>query len=130
MIGYPGENEETIKESVQFAIDNYLPATFFYTTAYPSTVLYNQWKDKIIEKYGSEDAYLEKLYEPNKKPLMNFTEMTKERYIEMRNWAEATLRKNLRLIIYRVYKYFKSTGLSGFNKLAFIRAKELLFGKN
>lgn len=129
MIGYPGETRETINETVNFCIRNNIPGNFFYTTAYPGTKLYNDWKDKIIEKYGSEDKYLEALNNPNLKPLMNFTNMSDEELIKLKKWAENKLRKNIKLIIHRIFKYFKATGLQGFNKSAFIRMRMIIFGK-
>jgi len=61
IIGYPGETWATIKETAQFMKDNDVLNNIFYATAYPSTELYCEEKNKILAKYETEDEYIKSL---------------------------------------------------------------------
>lgn len=61
IVGYPGENLDTIRETAIFMAENDVPNNIFYATPYPATKLYNDVKDKIIASFSSEDAYIKSL---------------------------------------------------------------------
>jgi len=55
--GMPGENDESIDETISFckSIDYY--KRFFYLAPYPGTKVYRDNLDRILEKYGSEHNF-------------------------------------------------------------------------
>ena len=61
IVGYPGETLETLRETAKFMRDNDCLNSMFHIQPYPGTVLYDQIKDRIVEKYGTEDAYIQSL---------------------------------------------------------------------
>lgn len=56
--GYPTETIETLRDTAKFMKDNDCLNSIFYATPYPGTDLYEQSKDKILAKYGTEDNYI------------------------------------------------------------------------
>ena len=55
--GMPGENDETIEETVEFCKSVGHKKIFFYLAPYPGTKVYNDNLDKILARYGSEHEY-------------------------------------------------------------------------
>jgi anaerobic magnesium-protoporphyrin IX monomethyl ester cyclase len=72
MIGYPGETDETIRETEEFCRDLGLaPEVIFFATAYPGTPLYEYAKDQGL--ITDEVAYISTLWEQGEKIAINFT---------------------------------------------------------
>lgn len=59
--GYPGEREADIRLTGEFMKVYDLLGNMFFLNPYPGTQVYEQNKQKIIDTYGSEDAYIESL---------------------------------------------------------------------
>lgn len=77
MIGAPGENIETVEETIQFCKDlDLVPEAVFFTTPYPGTELYGL--AKTLGKIGDEEAYVLGLAEQGEKLQVNFTEFDDE----------------------------------------------------
>uniref|UniRef100_A0A6M3LBL1 Putative radical SAM superfamily protein n=1 Tax=viral metagenome TaxID=1070528 RepID=A0A6M3LBL1_9ZZZZ len=55
MIGLPGSTVDTVMEDLQFYIDQQIHVAPFFVTPYPSTELYFQFKDRIIEQYLTDE---------------------------------------------------------------------------
>jgi anaerobic magnesium-protoporphyrin IX monomethyl ester cyclase len=86
MCGYPGETVETLRETAKFMKDNECLGSMFFATPYPGTVLYEQVKSKIIDKYGSEDSYIMSLGDATEFRI-NLSEMEDNELIEYRQLA-------------------------------------------
>lgn len=87
MLGYPGENMKTIRETVDYCKELGLPAAFFFATPYPGTALYEEWKHKIPD----EDKYVESLGDVYDFKL-NMTEFSDEELIKIRDDIEHELK--------------------------------------
>lgn len=87
MLGYPGENMKTIRETVNFCKELGLPANFFFATAFPGTPLWEEWKHKIDD----EDEYVENLGDACDLKI-NMTDFTDEELIRIRDEIEKELR--------------------------------------
>jgi len=82
MIGYPGENEKTLKETVDFCRElDLTPAVIFFMTPYPGTELY----EMAIKqgKIKDEEEYLLGLGEQGEKVRVNFTDYSDEELFSM-----------------------------------------------
>lgn len=88
MLGYPGENMQTIRETVDFCKKLELPALFFFATPYPGTALWEEWKHKIPD----QDKYIESLNDVYDLKL-NMTEFTDEEFLKIRDDIEEELRR-------------------------------------
>lgn len=84
--GYPGETKASLRKTAQFMKANNCLNDMFFAQAYPGTVFYEQEKEYIIEKFGSEDAYIEALRDA-KDYVMNFSYISEEILIELRGKA-------------------------------------------
>lgn len=83
VIGLPGENEETVRETGEFCKEVGLaPEAIFFATAYPGTELYAYALKKglIIDEFD----YISKLWEQGEQILVNFTEWTSEELYTIR----------------------------------------------
>ena len=52
--GYVGESEETIQETIRFKKDLNIHCGSFFAQAYPGTVFYNRFKDRLPNDYISK----------------------------------------------------------------------------
>ncbi|MBI5188262.1 MAG: cobalamin B12-binding domain-containing protein [Nitrospirae bacterium] len=98
MIGYPGEDQTTLQETVDFFKRIGHPGRRFNIfTPLPGSKTYNDCiRDGLIE---DEEDYLHKLSLGEygftfSKPLMNFSNFSDEELIEKRQWAEKEMVKN------------------------------------
>jgi radical SAM superfamily enzyme YgiQ (UPF0313 family) len=85
MIGTPGENRETIQETIDFCKELGLnPAVIFFTTPYPGTELYRMalQQGKIID----EEEYILNLGEQGEKIRVNFSELADEELWEAQEY--------------------------------------------
>jgi len=79
--GYPGENDETLAETLAFLEEIQHVASFFFIQPYPGTPLYEEYYDKIMEQSGGEDAFFCSLTDACD-PGVNLTEWTMEEYLQ------------------------------------------------
>lgn len=116
MFGYPGENLETIRETVDFCKRNLVQATFFYTTPYPGTELYNECEDVVLDVFGSEEKFVEVLGDAAQFTV-NLTEFPDEELIRLKTEAEAELRSRSLwrspLMLLRYYQHFGPARTTG-----------------
>lgn len=113
IVGMPKETEETIQETVDFCKDLGIPATFFYVNPYPGTPLFEEYKEKIIEKYGNLENYVEKLLDITDF-VINLTDMSDEDFVKAKTKAERDLRRYVYMrphILFRQLKeYYQLVG--------------------
>ncbi len=77
MIGYPGETEETIKETVDFCKElDLTPEVIFFLTPYPGTELYQMALQQ--GKIKDEEEYILGLGEQGERISVNFTDYSDE----------------------------------------------------
>jgi anaerobic magnesium-protoporphyrin IX monomethyl ester cyclase len=83
LIGYPGETDETLKETENFCSEMDLaPEVIFFATAYPGTELYSYAiKQNLIK---DELAYISSLWEQGEQIAINFTDWTNEELFDKR----------------------------------------------
>lgn len=85
MIGIPGENQETIQETVDFCKELGLtPEVIFFTTPYPGTELYQMALSQ--GKIKDEEEYLLGLGEQGEEVRVNFTEFSDEQLLDIQEW--------------------------------------------
>jgi len=118
MFGYPGENLETIKETIDFCKELLISPSFFYTTPYPGSNLYEKVKDKIVEKYGDEEQFISVLGDASDFTI-NLTDLSEEELHKLKAETEKKLRK-IPLHRYPEYLYrrYQQYGLNVFIKRA------------
>ena len=111
MFGYPNETLETIRETISFCQELLLAPSFFFTTPYPSTKLYEQTKDRIIKKYGDEEKFIEALGDAAEFTV-NLTDFLDEQLFKLKAETERLLRKKrLRSYVKVMYIRYKQFGL-------------------
>ena len=98
MMGYPGENESTLQETVDlFKRLRHPGRRFNIFTPLPGSKAYDDCvKNKLIM---NEEEYLSKLSMGEygfsfKKVMLNFSSFSDEELIKMKRWAEMEMRKN------------------------------------
>ena len=97
MMGMIGENEETVKETIDFIKRTRLKLhRFFFTTPYPKTPLYEIAK-KMNRIPKNEDNYVNSLGEMYNTLLVNLTDMTDEELKNLKEKAEREIKKNFTL---------------------------------
>lgn len=82
IVGMPGEDEQTIRETIDFCKElNLSPEVIFFATPYPGTEL---WETAMrMGKIKDIDAYLMDLGEQGAKVRVNFTNWTDEELMEI-----------------------------------------------
>lgn len=85
MVGVPGENRETIQETIEFCKEvDLAPEVIFFTTPYPGTELY-----RIALQQGKikdEEEYILNLGEQGEKIRVNFSELADEELWEAQEY--------------------------------------------
>jgi radical SAM superfamily enzyme YgiQ (UPF0313 family) len=85
MIGTPGENRETIQETIDFCKDLGLaPEVIFFMTPYPGTELYRLALS--TGKIADEEGYILNLGEQGEKIRVNFSELSDEELYEAQQY--------------------------------------------
>lgn len=84
--GYLGETKETLRQSARFMKENDCLNSMFYANPYPETQLYEEAKDKIIDKYGSEDSYIKSLADATELKV-NLSQLSDQDLVKYRNLA-------------------------------------------
>lgn len=111
MFGYQGETLATVKETNCFCKELLITPSFFFTTPYPGTQLYNRVKNRIIEKYGDEEKFIEALGDVNEFTI-NLTDFSDQQLFKLKKASERILR---RIAFYRypeyIYIWCKQCGL-------------------
>lgn len=78
MVGIPGENRDTIQETIDFCKELDLnPEVIFFATPYPGTEFYQMALDRGM--IGEEEEYVLNLGEQGEKIRVNMTELTDEK---------------------------------------------------
>lgn len=98
IVGTPGENRETIQETIDFCKDLSLsPEAIFFITPYPGTPLYNMALKNGKLSLEQEEEFVMSLGEQGEKLLVNFSEMSDEELIHAKwKMAEELGAQNLR----------------------------------
>jgi radical SAM superfamily enzyme YgiQ (UPF0313 family) len=77
IIGYPGETDETIRETASFCKElNLAPEVIFFATAYPGTPLYRYALEQGLIR--DEVEYISRLWEQGEQIAVNFTDWPDE----------------------------------------------------
>ena len=84
--GYPTETIETLRDTAKFMKDNNCLNSIFYATPYPGTILYEESKDRILAKYGTEDNYIMSLGDATEFRV-NLSNMSDAELIDLRKKA-------------------------------------------
>lgn len=58
MIGLPNESAQSVYDSTKFLVDNEIECGPFFVTPYPKTGLFEKYKDKIVERFGSVENFV------------------------------------------------------------------------
>jgi radical SAM superfamily enzyme YgiQ (UPF0313 family) len=118
MFGYPGESLETIRETIDFCKEMLISPSFFYTTPYPGSYLYDKVKDKIIDKYGDEESFISVLGDASDFSI-NLTEFSDKQLHELKRDTEEILRKiPFHRYPEQLYRRYQQYGLNIFIKRA------------
>lgn len=110
MYGFPGENKDSIEETISFFKEVKLPhRRFNILTPLPGSELYDECLQKKI--ISDEDAYLEKVSAQDagfgsKKVLLNLTEMSDEEFQALLLYAEKTMEENYKKIFKRENRHW------------------------
>ncbi len=90
IFGYPGENDETVAESIDFfRRADYLHQGFFVLTPIPGTPIYERCKAQGVIQ--DEDAYLSGLdagYNTTREALVNLSDFGVDEYYRKKRWLE------------------------------------------
>ena len=84
ILGYPGENWETVKETKAFCEKIEIQQHFFFATPYPGTTLWDIARLKIDD----EDAFIERLGDADEF-LINLSELSDDELFEAKRFLEA-----------------------------------------
>lgn len=88
IFGYPGETRETIQESLEFKRALGIEAPSFFATPYPGTPLYRQVLPRILERFGSERAFIYALGNATDF-VINLTDFSDEELFELKERYDA-----------------------------------------
>ena len=77
--GMPGENNESIAETIYWCASLRMRPTFYHLNPYPGTKVYRDNFDKIMEKYGNEHNYFSALGDASEF-VINLTKYTDSTY--------------------------------------------------
>jgi radical SAM superfamily enzyme YgiQ (UPF0313 family) len=82
MIGTPGENGDTIRETIDFCKElDLTPEVIFFATPYPCTELYDMAMAQ--GKIKDEEQYILSLGEQGEQLVVNFTEFSNEELVSI-----------------------------------------------
>ena len=81
--GYPGENPQTVAETIVFCQEMGLQPSFFYATPYPMTDLFHAYKKRIMKTFGGFEKYVMALGDA-KDYLINLTSMSDSQFFRLR----------------------------------------------
>jgi len=116
MYGYPGEDKETIKETVGFCIEQNMMGDTYFTTPYPGTKIYEDFKDRILAKYGSLHDFFMVLDDATEFSV-NLTEMSDDQFFRYKYQAVALttimtgtnlLEKSLGLVLQDLFNRYRT----------------------
>lgn len=108
LVGYPGESEKTIRQTVSFAIKLDLDyASFHIVVPYPGTPLFDdckkngwllsdRWEDYVLDVYGEQHQNVIKL-----------EHLTPEKLVRLYQWANNKF-TNRPSYIFKIFKYHPS----------------------
>lgn len=83
MIGYPGESEETVTETIEFCREQELVALPTYVTLFPNSKIFHQF----LPQMSDWSSYFGKLgrIDFTRRPFRNLTELSEGQLISLRN---------------------------------------------
>mgnify|MGYP001592949398 CR=1 FL=1 len=90
MIGIPGENKETVQETIDFCKRLNLHPNFFICTPYPGTILWDKLKQEgKLQTEEEEETYINGLGESGDaiNLNMNVSGLSNEELLNLRDWA-------------------------------------------
>jgi len=96
MIGYPGETQQTVMETVEFCRQLNIPLTaLMFTCPYPGTDLYDQVRDtpRFRQQFPHEEAFVLQLGDAVDFTV-NLTDMGNDEIIQLRQQALQTAQQN------------------------------------
>ena len=98
IVGTPGENRETIRETVEFCKElTLVPEAIFFMTPYPGTELYQMALNSGKLSLDTEEEFIMSLEEQGEKLLVNFSELSDEELIDEKwKMAEELEAQNLK----------------------------------
>lgn len=102
MFGYPGEDLETIQETIAFCRELLIMPSFFFTTPYHGTVLYDQVEERILQKYGNKGNFFEQLGDATEF-IVNLTDFSDEDLFRLKDEA---IKETQKLPIHRYPEFF------------------------
>lgn len=108
IFGYFGEDNQTIKENLDFMKENLLSPAYFWIQAYPLTVLYKQCLEKGL--IPDEDKYLQKLGDAADF-VINLTHWSDEELKRKKQYLEEEARRIFKPSLSLFIKYLKAYGL-------------------
>jgi radical SAM superfamily enzyme YgiQ (UPF0313 family) len=121
MIGYFGETEESIRDTVNFCIRHGLPGSFSFPTPIPGTDLFRRARNAGIIQH-SEEWILDNWKEWQKDLNINVTDIPNERLKELRFDAEKEILR--KLLMPNLVRYFKVLKPVGFFNYCYLRLVE------
>lgn len=86
--GYPGEDDESLVETMRFCVEAGLPFSPFFATPYPGTELYDQAKAAGL--IGDEHEFIQQLNDAGHF-IVNFSDLSDEAYVARRSQAHKEL---------------------------------------
>ncbi len=124
MIGNEGEDEQTVKETIDFCkeLSITLPPMFI-TTAYPGCEIYNRAKQKGMIQ--DEEAYISMLGDADEL-LLNFSNLPDEKLLQLKAKAERETRRNVVKRIFDFYRYYGFEGIGYAFSMKYVNFKYLL----
>lgn len=81
--GYPGEDAQTVAETIEFCTELALKPSFFYATPYPMSSLFKAFKTRILTDFKDFESYVEKLGDA-KDYIVNLTDMSDKDFFKQR----------------------------------------------
>lgn len=108
IFGYFGEDDQTIKENLQFLRENLLWGTYFWIQAYPLTTLYQQCQAKGL--IPDEDGYLQKLGDASEF-VLNLTDWPDEELKQKKQYLEQESHKIFKPSLGLFFRYLRAYGV-------------------
>lgn len=107
IFGYFGENDQTIKENLNFLKENLLWGDYFWIQAYPLTTLYKQCLEKGL--IPDEDQYLQKLGDASEF-VINLTDYSDEELKQKKQYLEQESHKIFKPSFGLFFRYLGAYG--------------------
>ena len=90
IFGMPGEDQESIDETILWCASLHMNPGFYHLNPYPGTKVYHDNFDKIIQKYGNEHNYFSALGDAAEF-VINLTKYTDYEYFQLKSHMESDI---------------------------------------